>query len=263
MLDDPFALLRVKREQYDAYQQYLESLRDYWLARIELAAAVGAALPSTATIDSARATAPALDGEDEQAEPMQHHHHHESSRRAGVAAMPNRRTWFEWLAAGSAGLLGARAMPQEPATRAYRRCSPPRGDGPYTPVRTLNGWTLPYKLKNGVKEFHLVAEEVEHEFAPGCRAKCWGYNGSTPGPTIEAVEGRSRAASCVTNRLREHTSMHWHGLILPQRHGRRRRPDPAARSSRAKPMPTSSRSASTARTCITRTPTRWCRWRSA
>ena len=28
----------------------------------------------------------------------------------------------------------------------------------YLPVRTLNGWTLPYTMKGGVKEFHLVAE---------------------------------------------------------------------------------------------------------
>ena len=55
----------------------------------------------------------------------------------------------------------------------------------YTP----NGWTLPYKMNGGVKEFHLIAEPVEHEFAPGSVAKLWGYNGSAPGPTIEAVEG--------------------------------------------------------------------------
>jgi len=84
----------------------------------------------------------------------------------------------------------------------------------YTPVRTLNGWTLPYKMKNGVKEFHLVAEEIDHEFAPGCRAKCWGYNGTTPGPTIEAVEG-DRIRILVTNRLPEHTTIHWHGILLP------------------------------------------------
>ncbi|MFZ5531175.1 MAG: multicopper oxidase family protein [Pseudomonadota bacterium] len=84
----------------------------------------------------------------------------------------------------------------------------------YLPVRTLNGWTLPYQLKDGVKEFHLVAEEVEHEFAPGARAKCWGYNGTTPGPTIEAVEG-DRVRIYVTNRLGEHTSVHWHGIDLP------------------------------------------------
>jgi manganese oxidase len=87
-------------------------------------------------------------------------------------------------------------------------------NAPYVQVRTLNGWTLPYVMKDGVKEFHLVAEEIEHEFAPGSRAKCWGYNGSTPGPTIEAVEG-DRVRILVTNRLPEHTTVHWHGILLP------------------------------------------------
>lgn len=84
----------------------------------------------------------------------------------------------------------------------------------FVPVKTLNGRTLPYKMKNGVKEFHLIAEEIEHEFAPGCVAKCWGYNGSTPGPTIEAVEG-DRIRILLTNKLPEHTTIHWHGFILP------------------------------------------------
>ncbi len=86
-----------------------------------------------------------------------------------------------------------------------------RGSGK---VRTLNGWSLPHRLNGGVKEFHLVAEEFEHEFAPGSKATCWGYNGGTPGPTIEAVEG-DRVRIFVTNRLREATTIHWHGLILP------------------------------------------------
>jgi FtsP/CotA-like multicopper oxidase with cupredoxin domain len=81
-------------------------------------------------------------------------------------------------------------------------------------VRTLNGWSLPHRMNGGVKEFHLVAEEFEHEFAPGSKAICWGYNGSTPGPTIEAVEG-DRVRIYVTNRLREATTIHWHGLLLP------------------------------------------------
>lgn len=86
--------------------------------------------------------------------------------------------------------------------------------GNYRPVHTPDGWTLPYRMRGGVKEFHLVAEEVEHEFGPGSKAKCWGYNGSTPGPTIEAVEG-DRVRILVTNRLGEHTTVHWHGILLP------------------------------------------------
>jgi len=83
-----------------------------------------------------------------------------------------------------------------------------------TPVVTPNGSTLPYKMKNGVKEFHLIVEPVEREFAPGMKVKCWGYNGQTPGPTIEAVEG-DQVHILVTNKLPEHTSIHWHGIFLP------------------------------------------------
>ncbi len=84
----------------------------------------------------------------------------------------------------------------------------------YQPVVTLNGWTLPHRMNNGVKEFHLVAEYVEREMAPGMVANLWGYNGQSPGPTIEAVEG-DRVRIFVTNKLKEHTSVHWHGMILP------------------------------------------------
>src|SRR5690348_6336493 len=55
----------------------------------------------------------------------------------------------------------------------------------YQPTVTPNGSTLPFKVVDGVKVFHLVAEEVDHEYAPGLKAKCWGYNGAVHGPTIE------------------------------------------------------------------------------
>jgi FtsP/CotA-like multicopper oxidase with cupredoxin domain len=84
----------------------------------------------------------------------------------------------------------------------------------YTPVTTLDGVTLPWKVENGVKVFHLVAEPVNREFAPGMIVKCWGYNGVTPGPTIEAVQG-DRVRLLVTNKLPERTSVHWHGMRLP------------------------------------------------
>ena len=90
---------------------------------------------------------------------------------------------------------------------------PPNGR-PYNPVVTLNGWSLPWRMKNGWKEFHLVAEPVVREIAPGMKANLWGYNGQSPGPTIEVVEG-DKVRIFVTNKLPEHTSVHWHGQILP------------------------------------------------
>ena len=66
---------------------------------------------------------------------------------------------------------------------------PPPGEPgrDYNPVVTPNGSTLTYRIVDGVKVMHLIAEEVEHEFAPGLKAICWGYNGQVHGPTIEAL----------------------------------------------------------------------------
>ena len=91
--------------------------------------------------------------------------------------------------------------------------SPPNGR-PYNPVVTLNGWTLPWRMNNGWKEFHLIAEPVVREMAPGMKANLWGYNGQSPGPTIECVEG-DKVRIFVTNKLPEHTTIHWHGILLP------------------------------------------------
>ncbi|HKP60605.1 MAG TPA: copper oxidase [Polyangiales bacterium] len=82
------------------------------------------------------------------------------------------------------------------------------------PVETPNGAQLPWRMVNGVKVFHLIAEPLRHEFAPGLVAECWGYNGRTPGPTIEIVRGE-RVRFYVTNRLPEPTGVHWHGILLP------------------------------------------------
>jgi FtsP/CotA-like multicopper oxidase with cupredoxin domain len=90
----------------------------------------------------------------------------------------------------------------------------PNTGRPYNPVVTLNGWTLPWRMNQGVKEFHLVAEPVVREMAPGFKAHLWGYNGQSPGPTIEVVEG-DHVRIFVTNKLPEHTSVHWHGQRLP------------------------------------------------
>jgi FtsP/CotA-like multicopper oxidase with cupredoxin domain len=88
----------------------------------------------------------------------------------------------------------------------------PRKD--YIPVVTPDGLALPYKVVRGVKIFHLIAEEVDHEFAPGLRAHCWGFNGRVHGPTIEVVEGDC-VRIYVTNKLPENTTIHWHGVYVP------------------------------------------------
>jgi len=129
-----------------------------------------------------------------------------------------------FLRASGGALLGAAmvsraaqgAVPEAP-TQGKSDTQPPlqpSSGRPYNPVVTLNGWTLPWRMNGGWKEFHLVAEPVSRQLAPGMIANLWGYNGQSPGPTIECVEG-DRVRIFVTNRLPEHTTIHWHGVLLP------------------------------------------------
>lgn len=132
----------------------------------------------------------------------------------------NRRQFLQMGAAGvavNAVSTVALATIPEPVMMESADTQPllmPNTGRPYQPVVTLNGWSLPWRMKNNVKEFHLIAEPVKREIAPGMVANLWGYNGQSPGPTIEVVEG-DRIRIYVTNKLPEHTSIHWHGQRLP------------------------------------------------
>jgi manganese oxidase len=138
----------------------------------------------------------------------------------GFTIMVSRRDFFKGasalVGAGVVSRVGAASLPEAVIADGAmtQPPSPPPNGRPYNPVVTLNGWSLPWRMNNGVKEFHLVAEPVVRELAPGMKANLWGYNGQSPGPTIEVVEG-DRVRIFVTNKLPEHTSIHWHGQRLP------------------------------------------------
>lgn len=136
--------------------------------------------------------------------------------------------WTAAVAGGTAALIDERtasASQVDDASRGWERSysgeplpdhpqSPGEPGKDYKPTVTPGGATLPWRIVDGVKVFHLVAEEVDHEFAPGLRGSCWGYNGRVHGPTIEAVEG-DRVRVYVTNKLRAPTTVHWHGVYVP------------------------------------------------
>ncbi len=135
--------------------------------------------------------------------------------------MFSRRNFLSASAAGmvSAGLVSKASLASIPEAQSQSGATmvapaAPATGRPYNPVATLNGWTLPWRMRDGWKEYHLVAEPVTREIAPGMVANLWGYNGQSPGPTIECVEG-DKLRIFVTNKLPEHTTIHWHGILLP------------------------------------------------
>src|SRR5450432_1801622 len=96
--------------------------------------------------------------------------------------MITRRKFFS----GAAALVGASALAQRIACGTQLLAAQTPGtpaaanNANYRPVVTPNGSSLPWVMKGGVKEFHLIAEPVKREFAPGMMVNCWGYNGLTP-----------------------------------------------------------------------------------
>lgn len=117
---------------------------------------------------------------------------------------------------------------------------PPLTGAQYGVVQTPSISSLGYEMDGDVKVFHLIAQPVEvtitdgkkpdyevliknknrlpagfiHHKMPVQKVRAWGYNGTTPGPTIEVTQG-DRIRVMVKNELPEPTSIHWHGIELP------------------------------------------------
>src|SRR5450755_261015 len=132
----------------------------------------------------------------------------------------NRRFFFTKLSSISASLFAGRGLM---AQHMHHPASSPPPSAPLNtttdtggsaPVTTLDVGDLPFTMDNGVKVFQLIAEPVKQLIIPGRTFDLWGFNGSAPGPTIQANEG-DRIRIVFENRLPEPTGIHWHGLELP------------------------------------------------
>jgi FtsP/CotA-like multicopper oxidase with cupredoxin domain len=70
------------------------------------------------------------------------------------------------------------------------------------------------QIVGGIKVFNLTIDEVQWEVEPGKVIAARGYNGVVPGPVLRATEGET-VRIVVKNNLEESTSVHWHGLFVP------------------------------------------------
>ncbi|HET7487849.1 MAG TPA: copper oxidase [Acidimicrobiales bacterium] len=85
--------------------------------------------------------------------------------------------------------------------------------------------TLPLKTKgverlapevqpDGTKLFRLTAEQIRWEIIPGKWVTAWAYNGQVPGPQLWVDQG-DKVRVEITNKLPEPTTIHWHGVDVP------------------------------------------------
>jgi manganese oxidase len=139
--------------------------------------------------------------------------------------MSNRRSFLRNILAGatafaSAKVLNAQEAPEMSSPQNPRAATPPKHlHGHHEElapqlVETPDLPNLPYRLDGATKEFHLIAEPVKRQIVPFKTMEVWGYNGSCPGPTIQANQG-DRVRIIFDNHLPESTTLHWHGLEVP------------------------------------------------
>jgi manganese oxidase len=89
--------------------------------------------------------------------------------------------------------------------RAVRHTAPreARGDQPLEP-----------RMEGGVKVFDLETSVIRWNILDGTQVMAYAFNRQVPGPRIRITEG-DRVRFNVTNRLPDSTTVHWHGLTLP------------------------------------------------
>lgn len=122
-----------------------------------------------------------------------------SARDVGGAVMPPGMAMSYDTPGGSMRDMAA----VDPRNVSYTAPSDARGDQPLEP-----------RVENGVKVFDLEASVIKWNILPDVQVTAYAFNRQVPGPRIRITEG-DRVRVNVTNRLPEATTVHWHGLILP------------------------------------------------
>jgi manganese oxidase len=132
----------------------------------------------------------------------------------------SRRNFFQDAMLFGAGLfgLGARLEGAITTERLGDKNSGPKTPSvprkPSVPMLSPDVPDLSFELDGATKVFHLKAAPLKQKIVPFKTIDAWGYNGSSPGPTIQVTQG-DRVRIHVENALPESTSMHWHGLEVP------------------------------------------------
>ncbi len=123
-----------------------------------------------------------------------------SAEDVGGAIMPPGMTMTRDTAAAAMREMSA----VDPEEVSYTAPADARGDQALEP-RIAN---------DGTKVFDLTASVIDWNILPGEQVQAYAFNEQVPGPRLRVTEG-DQVRINVTNNLAEATSVHWHGMILP------------------------------------------------
>jgi FtsP/CotA-like multicopper oxidase with cupredoxin domain len=101
-------------------------------------------------------------------------------------------------------LAACRREPADPAARAVQRLTDEFAGAYPTTVRE----------RGGGREYEVTAAPTVLPLLDGRALAVWAYNGQVPGPILHATVGE-RVRVRFTNRLPEPTTVHWHGVRVP------------------------------------------------
>ena len=93
----------------------------------------------------------------------------------------------------------------DPRDVTYTATANVRGDRPLAP-----------RIENGAKVFDLDASVINWNILPRTQVTAYAVNKQVPGPRLELTEG-DHVRINFTNHLPEPATMHWHGLVVPNR----------------------------------------------
>jgi FtsP/CotA-like multicopper oxidase with cupredoxin domain len=105
--------------------------------------------------------------------------------------------------------LGRHALASAAVAIALAAC----GGGPPTTIGPIGGTGTP-AAGGVVRDYQLTAEAATLELKPGLRVHAWTFNGTSPGPELRATVGDVLRVR-LRNRLPVGTTLHWHGLDVP------------------------------------------------
>ena len=91
---------------------------------------------------------------------------------------------------------------------------PPRSVSYVAPAEARGDRTLEPRIENGVKVFDIEASVIRWNILPDVAVEAYAYNRQVPGPRLQLTEG-DHVRINFRNNLRETTTVHWHGLIVP------------------------------------------------